>query len=64
MADAALVGLPGQVTYLPYGVLEDEGPGYMVELVSRTPRWIRKIVVLGEDAGTRSPASGAELEHP
>ncbi len=64
VADAALVGLPGQVTYLPYGVLEDEGPGYMVELVSRTPRWIRKIVVLGEDAGTRSPASGAELEHP
>lgn len=64
VADAALHGFQGPVTYLPYGVLEDEGPGYMVELMSRTPRWIRRIVVINGEDPAGSPAGGAELEHP
>lgn len=64
VADAALLELPNPAIYIPYGVLEDEGPGYMVDLVSRSSRWIRKIVLLGGEAGAHSPGGGAEVEHP
>jgi transglutaminase-like putative cysteine protease len=65
VADAALLGFPGEVTYLPYGVMEDEGPGYMGELASQYPRWIRKIVVLGNEAGAgaHSPDGGSKHEY-
>lgn len=64
VADAALLELPMPVIYIPYGVLEDEGPGYMVERAARSPRWIRKIVVLGNEAGAHSTGGGSKHEHP
>lgn len=64
VADAALRELPKPAIYIPYGVLEDEGPGYMVELAARSSRWIRKIVLHGNETGSHSPGGDSELEHP
>jgi hypothetical protein len=64
VADAALLALPKPAIYIPYGVLEDEGPGYSIELVSRGSRWIRKIVVFGNEADAHSPGGGPEVERP
>lgn len=64
VADAALAESTIPVTYIPYGILEDEGPGFGGLRGQMVSRWIRRIVVVGGDPGGQSPARGAELEHP
>lgn len=47
VADAALADLGKPVRYVPWGFLEDEGPGFTMSLASLTPVWIRRVVVVG-----------------
>ena len=47
LADAALADHRVPVTYIPYGVMEDEGPGFAGARMRMTSRWIRRIVVVG-----------------
>lgn len=64
VADAALATLAVPVTYIPYGIMEDEGSGFALSRMQTASLWIRRIVVHGGDPGSHSPARGAELEHP
>lgn len=47
VADAALARAPDPVRYLPLGVLEDEGPGYAMNVARLLPLWVKRIVVVG-----------------
>lgn len=47
LADAALADNAVPVTYIPYGVMEDEGTGFAGARMRLTSRWIRRIVVVG-----------------
>jgi hypothetical protein len=47
IADAALTNVPDVVSYLPSGVMEDEGLGFSAGLVNRLTRWVEKIVIVG-----------------
>lgn len=46
VADSALHSVGADVEYLPFGVLTDEGPGYILELARMSQVWIERIVVL------------------
>jgi hypothetical protein len=46
VADAALPAMGASVRYLPLGVLEDEGPGYMMSVVRLMPKWIRRVSMI------------------
>jgi transglutaminase-like putative cysteine protease len=47
VADAALASLGKPVRYLPFGVLENEGMGYTVDIVRLTAVWAQRVEVLG-----------------
>lgn len=46
VADAALHNLGKSVRYVPIGILEDEGMGYMMALAALSQRWIQRVEVL------------------
>jgi Transglutaminase-like superfamily len=50
VADAALHKAPGAIRYVPFGVLTNEGPGYMLDLGRLLQIWVQRVVVLGADA--------------
>ena len=47
VADAALASLDKPVRYLPFGVLENEGMGYTVDIARLTSVWVQSVEVLG-----------------
>ena len=47
VADAALAGLELPLWYLPFGVLENEGMGYTMDVARLTPVWVQRVEVLG-----------------
>jgi transglutaminase-like putative cysteine protease len=47
VADAALANLGKAVRYLPFGVLENEGMGYTVDISRLTSVWAQRVEVLG-----------------
>jgi hypothetical protein len=47
VADAALSKIDNPVRYLPFGVLENEGMGYALEIARLTPVWVQRVEVLG-----------------
>lgn len=47
VADAALFDLQATVRYLPLGLMEDEGIGYVMGLTELMRIWIERVVVLG-----------------
>ncbi len=47
VADAALANRDTPVRYLPFGVLENEGMGYALEVARLTPVWVQRVDVLG-----------------
>lgn len=51
VADAALHDIGKSVRYVPIGILEDEGMGYMMALASLSQRWIQRIEILGSSLG-------------
>jgi Transglutaminase-like superfamily len=53
-ADAALANTDYPIRYLPFGVLENEGMGYALDLARLTPVWVQRVEVLGDPAGTTS----------
>jgi hypothetical protein len=53
VADAALAQLKYPVRYLPFGVLENEGMGYQLDVVRLTPVWVQHVEVLGGAPGDR-----------
>jgi hypothetical protein len=48
VADAALREAEGLVRYLPFGVVEDEGPGFLLAVMRLTPLWLQRVEVIGE----------------
>lgn len=50
VADAALHNLAYPVRYLPFGVLENEGMGFALNVARLTPVWVQRVEVLGEVA--------------
>jgi transglutaminase-like putative cysteine protease len=52
VADAALLAAPGDIRYLPLGVLDDEGPGYAMGVARLMPGWVRQVVVLDPEHAT------------
>jgi hypothetical protein len=48
VADAAIHNFSGVVRYLPFGIVEDEGPGFQMAFTRLTPVWIQRVVILGE----------------
>jgi transglutaminase-like putative cysteine protease len=48
VSDAALAGAEVRVRYVPYGVLDDEGPGFAIAVMRLTPRWIQRVEILGD----------------
>jgi hypothetical protein len=50
VADAALAGLPTPVRYVPFGLLENEGMGFRMEMARLTPLWAQQVDVLGPGA--------------
>ena len=46
VADAALVPIAGSIRYLPLGVLENEGPGYVMGVAQLMPGWVKRISIL------------------
>jgi hypothetical protein len=46
VADAALHNAQATIRYLPFGSLNDEGPGYMIDLSVLMGGWVQRIVVL------------------
>jgi hypothetical protein len=46
VADAALHGETAEVRYIPYGVLADEGPGYMLGVARLSGAWIQRVTIL------------------
>jgi hypothetical protein len=49
VADAALAPQGVNVRYVALGVLEDEGPGYMMSVARLMPAWIRRVSVIAAD---------------
>ena len=47
VADAALASLDKPVRYIPFGVLENEGMGYTVDIARLTSVWVQRVEVLG-----------------
>lgn len=47
VADAALAELKKPARYVPFGILEDEGPGYTMGLANLSSSWILRVVVVG-----------------
>ena len=47
VADATAQKFAGAARYLPFGILEDEGPGFEMAVTRLTPVWIQRVVVLG-----------------
>jgi Transglutaminase-like superfamily len=54
VADAALANVPSTIRYLPFGVLTNEGPGFMLDLAGLMNFWVQRVVVLGTAQQTRS----------
>jgi transglutaminase-like putative cysteine protease len=50
VADAALFGVAQQVRHVPTGIMEEEGPGYSMGLVSLMQHWILRVEVLGPES--------------
>jgi transglutaminase-like putative cysteine protease len=48
IADAALGPLSQGTRYLPLGLLEDEGPGYLLSLAGTFSGWVSRVVVLDD----------------
>jgi transglutaminase-like putative cysteine protease len=46
LADAALATTSAQVRYIPYGLLENEGPGFMNSLGSMLTRSVQRVTIL------------------
>jgi transglutaminase-like putative cysteine protease len=49
IADAALGPAAGHARYVPLGLLEDEGPGFLLQLLDTLNAWVSRVVVLGPD---------------
>jgi len=47
VADAVLRKQKFPVRYLPFGVLENEGMGFMLDVARLTPVWVQRVEVLG-----------------
>lgn len=47
IADAALGAAGAEARYVPLGLLEDEGPGFLVQMVDTLSAWATRVVVLG-----------------
>ncbi|HET9692994.1 MAG TPA: transglutaminase-like domain-containing protein [Steroidobacteraceae bacterium] len=47
IADAALGAAGADARYVPLGLLEDEGPGFLVQMVDTLGAWVTRVVVLG-----------------
>jgi transglutaminase-like putative cysteine protease len=47
VADAALKKYPGIVRYLPFGILDDEGPGFQLGVMRATPAWVQRVSIIG-----------------
>lgn len=54
VADAALAKTDNPVRYLPFGVLENEGMGYALEVARLTPVWVQRVEVLGSPSVTKT----------
>lgn len=52
VADAALLGEPGTVRYVPMGVVEEEGLGYAMGIAAVQRTWIQRVEVLAPKATT------------
>jgi len=50
VADAVLRKQTYPVRYLPFGVLENEGMGFMLDVARLTPVWVQRVQVLGGGA--------------
>jgi len=48
VADSALARMKNPVRYLPFGVLENEGMGFELDVARLTPVWVQRIEVLGK----------------
>jgi hypothetical protein len=47
IADAALAREDVQPRYLPLGSMQDEGPGFMLDLLEPMTNWVQRVVVVG-----------------
>ena len=47
VADAAMLEMAASVRYIPMGLMEDEGMGYVMSLAGLSNQWIQKVKVLG-----------------
>lgn len=47
VADAAMLEMAASVRYIPMGLMEDEGMGYVMSLAGLSNQWIQKVRVLG-----------------
>lgn len=47
VADAALSNVKWPIWYVPFGVLQNEGMGYALDVASLTPVWVQRVEVLG-----------------
>lgn len=55
IGDAALASVGAPVYYLPFGVLDDEGPGYAFAMMRLTPRWVQRVELLGTTPAPARP---------
>jgi len=51
VADSALARMKYPVRYLPFGVLENEGMGFELDVARLTPVWVLGVQVLGKPPG-------------
>jgi transglutaminase-like putative cysteine protease len=58
VADATLASLEMPVRYLPFGVLENEGMGYTVDIARLTSVWVQRVEVLGGATADRGVSTG------
>jgi transglutaminase-like putative cysteine protease len=49
IADAALGPAAEHARYVPLGLLEDESPGFLLQLLDTLNAWVSRVVVLGPD---------------
>lgn len=52
IADAALAREEVQPRYLPLGSMQDEGPGFMLDLLDPMTNWVQRVVVVGSSPGS------------
>lgn len=57
VADAALEDFAGAARYIPFGVLDNEGPGFTMALARLGQVWIQRIVVVGRVASEHRAVS-------